>query len=283
MKFKFIFFLVNMISFFILAVLLFLPSFIPNIPNTSMPGSSSPGILLQITLSLMVALFLLLSAFNAFYFINWRLFFLLEKEDWPALVRYLEDEVIKKSKYRPYLVRLLINSYLVLSDSGAVMSLENKAALIKPALLDANALLFGAARILSKDISGAARFFALRKKTAKGARRDWVCWYYGFALVLGREYEEAGKEFSPLARVSKNSVIAGLSSYFLAETLAQELREKKAEYQKTAAVGRERVLKALPLLDDWNRELSRLSAEIHAAAISKYMAKAGKWLYTENT
>ncbi|MDL2230060.1 hypothetical protein LJC14_07420, partial [Treponema sp. OttesenSCG-928-L16] len=80
---------------------------------------------------------------------NRRLFYLLEREDWPALVQYLEGKVMRGGNYSPRLVKLLANTYLVLSDPRSVMALERKLAAAKPALLDRNALVFGAARILS--------------------------------------------------------------------------------------------------------------------------------------
>ena len=204
---------------------------------------------------------------------------LLEKEDWPALVRYLEDKVIQKGKYSSRMVRLLANSYLVLSDSAAVMNLENKVALAKPSLIDTNALIFGTARILGGDISGAIRFFEGRKDTVKAESKDWVHWYHGFAQLLDSQFEEAGESFSLLARFSKDGIIAALSSYFLFETIAPALHEKEAEYIKISFENRDRVCNTLPKKENWRREVSKLSTEIHAAAISKYLEEAGNWLY----
>ena len=204
---------------------------------------------------------------------------LLEKEDWPALVRYLEDRVIQKGRYSSRLVRLLANSYLVLSDSEAVMSLENKVAIAKPALVDANSLVFGTARILGKDISGALHFFETRKDRVKSELREWVRWYYGFSLLLDRQFEKSAGEFSLLSRLSKDAVVTALSSYFLSETIARVLPEKESELLKISAEGRERVRKALPQINNWNREISSLSTEIHAAALSKYLEETGQWLY----
>jgi hypothetical protein len=260
-----------------------------------MMGSAFSASFWKINWPLIAVVAILFVAFNSFYCINRRLFLLLEKEDWPALIRYLEDAVIQKGKYSPRLVRLLANCYLVLSDSASVMSLENKASIVKPSLVDANVLVFGTARILGKDISGAVRFFAVRKDTAKPKVKEWVCWYYGFSLLLDRRYEEAGEEFSLLARLSKDGVIAGLSSYFLSETIARVLAaqnssgraaqngsgrdEKGQEYREIALLGKERVQKALPARKHWNQEISRLSTEIHAAALSKYMEETGLWIY----
>ena len=193
MKFKFIFILFSATLLLFIAVLVLLPPIIF--------GPSFSGMFWKINWPFVVVLVLLLIVFSTFYFINRQLFLLLEKEDWPALVRYLEDRVIQKGNYSPRLVRLLANSYLVLSDSAAVMSLENKTAIAKPSLVDANVLVFGAARLLGNDISGAIRFFAVRRDIKKPGLRDWVRWYHGLALLLDHRFEEASDEFSLLAKM----------------------------------------------------------------------------------
>jgi len=222
---------------------------------------------------------ILFIAFIIFYFTNRTLFMLLEKEDWPALVRYLEGKVIKKGRYSSRLVRLLANSYLVLSDSDSVIKLENKAGIVKPALLDGNALVFGAARILGRDFTGAARFFEARMEKAKAGQKEWLHWYYGFALLLDHQLEKAVEEFSLLAKFSGDGVITALSSYFLSENLSFVMPEKEEEFQEISCEGRERVLIALPRMDSWKREVSRLSTDIHVAIISKYLEETSQWLY----
>jgi len=270
-KFKSIFILLNMTLLLFVALLIMLPLLVM---DTVLIGPFWHG-----NWPFILALTLILAAFNIFYFTNRQLFLLLEKEDWPALVRYLEEKVIQKGRYSSRMVRLLANTYLVLSDSAAVMSLENKTAVAKPALVDANVLVFGTARILGKDISGAVRFFELRKDKAKGNLKEWVRWYHAFALLLDSQFEKAAVEFAVLARMSKDGIIAGLSSYFLTGAIARALPEKEPEFRNVSSQGSERVLKALPELKDWDREASRLSTEVHAAVLSKYMKETGRWLY----
>jgi len=273
LKFKSIFILLNVTLLLFMAILILLPLFIL--------GSAFSVTFWRTNWPLILVLAVLFLGFNLFYLANRRLFALLEKEDWPALVRYLEDKVIQKGKYSSRLVRLLANCYLVLSDSAAVMSLENKVAIARPALLETNALVFGTARILGKDIFGAIRFFDVHKDKVKAGIKDWVHWYHGFALLLDRQYEASGEEFALLARTSADAVITGLSSYFLSETIARFLGVKAEEYRALSSAGRERVLKSLPEQKNWSREISRLSTEIHAAALSKYTEETGRWLYGE--
>jgi len=271
LKFKFVFILISLTLLLLLLIFIILPSFLLG-PSFSFSYWVENWPLLLIW----VAIF---AVFIFFYFTNRRLLLLLEKEDWPALVHYLEYEVLKKGRYSPRLVRLLAAGYLVLSDTDGVLNLENKAAIAKPALLDNNVLLFGAARILGKDFSGAARFFGARKYTAKPKLKEWVSWYLGFSLLLDYRLQGAADEFSFLARESKNAVVTALSSFFLSETLARVLPEKETEFLEVSSVGKNRARSFLPTMENWKREINKISTEIHAAVISKYIEGAGYWLY----
>jgi hypothetical protein len=227
----------------------------------------------------MVILAAIMAGFDVFYLRNRRLYALLEKEDWPALVTYLEDRVIRQGKYTPRLVRLLANTYLVLSDSSAVMSLENKAAMAKPSLVDKNALIFGTARVLGRDFTGAVRFFEARQNSVNSGQRQWVCWYFGFSLFLSRQYDKAAEEFSRLAEVSNDGIITGLSAYFLSTISKKSAPEKLKSLNEDAIHGKERVLKALPTQKNWTKETGRINGEIHIAVLSQHIEAAGKWLY----
>ncbi|MDR1374492.1 MAG: hypothetical protein LBJ24_05935 [Treponema sp.] len=220
-------------------------------------------------------LVLLFLGINGYYFANRRLFLLLEREDWPALVQYLEGRVFQDRRYSPNLVRLLANTYLVLSDSGAVMSLERKMAVAKPALVNANALLFGVARILCKDNAGAVRFFSQRLDSAKTESAEWVRWYYGFSLLLNRQFSTAGEQFSLLVHDSRDAVITGISAYFLANTLP----EQGAGYRSAADNGGARVRKVLPSRGAWQKETEKLQTEVYAVVLLKYIGETADWLY----
>jgi len=272
LKFKFVFILFSLTLLLLLLIFIFFPLFL-----------LGPSFLLsywRTNWPLLLIWVFLFSAFTFFYLTNKRLFLLLEREDWPALVHYLEERVYKKGRYSSRLVRLLATSYLVLADTEGVVKLENKVAVVKPALLDAHVLVFGAARILGKDFSGAARFFEARRYTAKPRFKEWVAWYQGFSFLLDYRLRGAAEEFSRLARESSNIVVAALSAYFLSETLTHVMPEKETEYLEIAAVGKKRTQDALPDIEDWKREIAKFSPEIHAAVIAKYIEGTGHWLYS---
>jgi hypothetical protein len=224
---------------------------------------------------LAVLLFLMLLGLDGFYFANHRLYSLLEKEDWPALVQFLESRVITRNKYTPRLVRILANSYLVLSAPDSLMELENKLSLARPLLIEKNKLLFGIAHILGRDTAGAELFFSKRLDSGE----DWIRFYHGFAALLNQHPESAADDFIVLARESRTALIIGLAGYFLSVNLKKVLPPRAAECIRAGKSAGERVKKALPAHKNWNRELSRSLGDIHVAIISKYAGEAARWIY----
>jgi hypothetical protein len=216
---------------------------------------------------------------DLFYCLNSRLLSLLEREDWPALAQYLEKRVLKEGRYRPILVRLLVNTYLVLADSAAIISLENKLALVKPSLVDANLLTFAAARILSRDYAGAARFLEGRTRAPQAEAAGWPGWYYGFALLLDRRFPEAAVQFAALALNAAEPAVIGLSACFLAENLAGALPDRRLELTAAAMDGKNRLKKAFPRRETWERQISRTTEDAHIAILSTYIGQTTGWLY----
>jgi hypothetical protein len=283
-KFKFVFIAFNIIIVIFLLVICLIPVFVLG------PGFTVNFWRFLWPMALILALTLII--LDIFYFSNRRLFMLLEREDYPALTGYLEMRVLRRGHFSPTLVRLLANTYLVMSDSAAVMNLENKATRAKPSLIESNALVFGVARILAGDTSGAVRFFSARLETVQtGARsrkprgkkansRDmpWVRWYYGFSLLLDRQFTPAAEQFRVLAAESPDALIAGLSAYFLGDTL-QRNAEDKALCLDAAREGSSRVQKFVKGKAQWLAEAEKHKTEVHAIILQKYFNEAADWLF----
>jgi hypothetical protein len=285
LKFKFLFLFFNFMIIAFLAIVVCMPLIILGDDFSSLLREN----LWSSLWPLMVLLACALVALDAYYLFNHGLFRLLEREDWPALVEYLEMRVLRQGRYSGHLVRLLANTCLVMSDSGGVRNLENKLALVKPALVERNALTFGAARILGKDYEGALRFFAARDKGLEGPRfplalldggrsGQWLAWYHGFSLLLGRRFAEAADKFRLLAREARDPVVAALAAWFLVDNLSKIVGPPCLE---EAAAARERIRGILKRRRDWEREVGKTETEIYAAIMRRYINEAGNWLYQQ--
>ena len=221
---------------------------------------------------------------NVFFALNYRIYSLLEKEDWPALVQELKKQIFSKGRYRSRLVTLLINTHLVLSEIQAITELEKEltAKSKNKNPVNHNALGFGAARIVQKDFQGAADFFGSRINGSipcKAADAEWLRWYHGFSLFLSRRFEEAAAYFIILAREGKESIPSGLSAYFLHKHLSTALPLRSAELEKEAENGKNRITLSVQKKSGWDREVKHKETEIYAVILSSYIQNTGDYLY----
>jgi len=234
---------------------------------------------------LAVSLVVILLGIDIFFALNWRLFALLEREDWPALTHYLEERIIGKGQWSSRLVHLLANTYLVLSDPQSVAALEAKAKHAKPGLIEQNALVFGVAHILSNKPEEAKAFFSARLSGRKqgGSRRavyDWLEWYYVFSLLLLHDFAGAADKLLLLASNAKDGLVTALSYSFLHDSIARALPERKEELASAAEAARSRLLKRFPTRAAFQKELQGASAEIHVVVLSKSINEAAESLYS---
>jgi hypothetical protein len=273
MRIKFIVIICNLLIVFFLAVIALTPF--------AIFGPELAADFFRAAWPLALLLILAMAGLNVFFLLNHRLFLLLEREDWPALVEYLERRVLRRGRYSPRLTRLLANSCLVMGDMAGVLRLENKVAIARPVLLEENALLFGAARLLGGDPAGAAVFFRTRLEKAAAKRRSpdalWLRWYYGFSQFLAGAADRAEAEFWELAAAA-DPLVAGLSAYFLAGPLPR-FSARPAECRARAGEGREQVRQSLKTIAGWNRTAAKIETEVYAAIIKKYINEAGAWLF----
>jgi len=233
-----------------------------------------------ITLPLLMFMALFLTCMSIYFFINYRLFSLLEREDWPALAYYLEQKIYVKHKYSEKNVRLLASAYLVISDFQSVLKLESKVILAKPSVVNKNILIFGAARILSGSHADAAAFFKTYMGKCEKRDKQWLNWFYGFSLLLSGDFNQAEPDFSSLAVSSGDVLITGLSAYFLHSSIEKRSLDPD-KCREIAENGRQRVIKAVKTIEKWGKEADKVGAEIHIAIIRKYIDEAAKWLFNK--
>ena len=276
MKFKYLIIAFSILIVLFLLTTALLPMFVPSsVYAANLRNVASP---------LLFFISAILICLGIYFLINYRLFLLLEREDWPALAYYLEQKIFVKNKFNSRYVKLLASSYMVISDYQSVIKLENNAFLAKRSVVEKNVLIFGAARVISGDYKGAVTFFKIHLEKSKLRKQDveWVHWFYGFSCLLESAFDKAEKEFMFMAVSSKDAIIAGISAYFLANNLAgKSLR--RLDCLAAAETGRNRVVKALKKIKRWKKEVKKTETEIHVAIIRKYVNEAGKWIFPENS
>jgi hypothetical protein len=239
----------------------------------------APGVQLWGALALCTVVII---AFDAYYLVNAKLLSFLEKEDWPALVQFLEMQILTKGRYSSRSVRLLAQAYLILSDTASLVNLENKTALAKPPLVETYALIFGTARLLEKNMASAANFFSARIHSRKPNKADllWLRFYYGFSMLLDWRFAEAAEEFIILTKISNDAAITGLAAWFLSGYLVKTLPDRNADITAAMESAKKQVKETVYDLQQWNAKVSKLQRKPHVAIIIQYLGKAGSWIFT---
>ncbi|MBL8967525.1 MAG: hypothetical protein JNG85_10965 [Spirochaetaceae bacterium] len=222
---------------------------------------------------------LLIGGLNAFFIANWKVFILVEREDWGALAAHLVDRIFTRKRYGGRHVALLVNAYLLQSDVEGIERLELELGEKRPELLRRNAVLFGVTRLLRNRPAEAEAFFARFLEAKDVENREWLRFDYAFSLVLQRKAAEA------LPRLrggvsSRDAVLSLLSAYLLGSlgAAAASTEAERAELVALADATKDRLKKRFPG-QRWNREVERAKSEVHIVILSKLIDDAGRWLF----
>jgi hypothetical protein len=214
-----------------------------------------------------------LGAVDTYFGLNWRLFSSLEKEDWAGVASFLEDRIFRKERIRASSVRLLLNTYLVTSNTEGILALEAFAAKKKPDFIGKFSLPFGIPHLLAKDPADPEAFFG-RLMTGGGvADRDWVAWNHAFSLLQLKRSDEARKELADLSEKVDEPVLLLLTLYLL-DVLARTDAELEA---KVAA--RRDSLKARHTPATFQKAIEKSSGNMQVIVLSRLLQDAVQWLF----
>jgi hypothetical protein len=229
--------------------------------------------------SLALLFLLVLGGVNAFFGLNWKVFTLLEAEDWSGLSAHLVDRVFVRKRYGSREVTLLVNAYLLLGDVSGIEGLEVELKARRPALLRRHALLFGVTRLLRNKPAEAEAFLApwLDAMDVEDAR--WLRFDWAFSLVLQRRIREALPRLKAAA-LDRDAVLSLLAAYLIGNLgLAATTEEgERAELAALAEARRAALRKRFPP-SRWNAEVERAKGEIHIVVLSRLIDDAGSWLF----
>ncbi len=213
-----------------------------------------------------------LAAINVYFGLNWKLFTLLEREDWPALISHLEERVYGRGSLRRSHLRMLINACLVSSRMEKIGRLEEHLRTHRPGLLKEFALQFGIPYLLRGEPEGAERYFA-GLLSQEGVRdRSWIRWNHAFSLMQQKRYEPARETLLGLLEEEAQPVLRLLTLYMLDSYAASDpgLRERVEEARRELAGRFDRA--------GWQRRLER-ERNIEVMILSQIIRDATEWLF----
>lgn len=214
-----------------------------------------------------------LCAVDAYFLLNWRLFTGLEKEDWTQVATFLEDRILRRGLITSGRVRLLLNTYLVTSNTDAILALEAFLEKKRPKLIGKFSLPFGIPHLLAQDRTASLAWFRTQLERPALEARDWVRWNFAFCLLQSQQREEAQRELADLAERVEDPVLLLLALYLLEAVAGSE----PALHERVNA-GREE-LKRSHTPATMQKAIEKSSVNIQVVVLSRLLRDATEWLF----
>jgi hypothetical protein len=214
-----------------------------------------------------------LGGVDLYFLLNWRLFRDLEKEEWAGVAGFLEERIFRRGRVFPGRVRLLLNTYLVTSNTEGILALEAYLAKRKPGLISRFSLPFGIPHLLAKDPKDPEAFFRGMLSSPRAADRDWVKWNHAFSLLQMKRPEEARAELVDLAAVVTDPVLLLLVLYLL-DVLAKDdpaLEKKLSDMRDT--------LRGSHTEASIQKAIEKSSGNLQVVVLSRLLQDAVQWLF----
>jgi hypothetical protein len=215
---------------------------------------------------------------NAYFLHNWKLFSLLEKEDWRETCRHLEERIYEKKKETRQSVRILINTYIVLSDSAKLEKLSRYLEEEGSRFFTVFALELGIPLMVKGDPGALKAYFSKALQNPKARKKDWLRWNLAFALMAegsGDDREKAADELAVLAGQTKDPVLLLLAAYLL-----DKLGETRDDTKKLTASVRD-TLKRKDTRSAWEKVSRDSKNNLIVLILSKLLEDAENWFWEE--
>ncbi len=265
MKFKTIFFLFNGIILFSFLFIALMPFFIL--------GGEYTRIFWEENWILALIFFLFISVLDGYFIINWKMFSLLEREDWSGLTAYLEREIYEKKRINNRNIRMMVNASLTISNLEKITRLEKEVRERKPSLLGRFGTMLGLPYLLQREKESGGEFF--RECINRGSKNDlpWLQWCYSFLLMSDGDFDEAVSYLRDLSSQTKDTVLQLLSLYLLS-TISREEDEQQDEWKKS-------FLEKYPRRDNLAKIINKSKgSNVVVLLLSSILEDGQNWMYS---
>jgi len=265
MKFKVIFIVFNLVIVFSFAFIFFMPLLMLGQEYFSLSFKQNliPALLFVFTFIII----------NSYFLSNWKLFNLLEAENWPQLIKFLEEEIFTRNRVRGSYIKMLINAYLLSSAIEKIASLEARVAEKKPLLINRYAIRFGIPYLLKRSPGEAENYFSRLITAPKVHGRVWVEWNYAFSLMQQHKFNEAKEILMGLAESKKDHLLLLLTLYLL-----DSFSKNDTAVAADVSVGCE-YLKKRYTQNSLQKKLERSHKNIEVLLLSRIFNDALGWLF----
>ena len=265
MKMKAIFLLLNAVLGIAFVVIFLTPLFLVGGDWFSMFWSRNWPIAIVFALTL--------GAVDGYFLLNWKLFSGLEKENWGEVADFLESRIFKRGWISSSRVRLLLNTYLVTSNTDGILALESFLSGKKPGIIPRFSVSFGIPHLLSREPKDAEVWFREMLVRPRLADRDWVSWNHAFSLLQCKESDSARAELTGLAEKVSDPVLLLLSIYLL------DVLARNDAALETRVSSKRDMLRARHTPATFQKAIEKSGANIQVVVLSRLLQDASRWLF----
>lgn len=237
---------------------------------------------------------------NVYFLKNWTLFTLMERQEWPKVVDYLENKIYIVESLKPLYIRTLINTYFVTSNAAGIHKLEQFLQTKKNQLVARFAMQFGISYLLTKDPKESEEYFNRMRTLRRVRKKDWIIWSHSLSLIQNEKYSEARSELLILLDNKLNPLLRLITLYLLnslsrnagaesegghengfAEAHVEQSAGRFAERFAERCDDEIRSLRNRYTREYWDREIEKASGDMEVVALSKLIGDAISWLFED--
>jgi hypothetical protein len=217
-----------------------------------------------------------LGGLDGYFVSQWKLFSLLEREDWAGLRTLLEAELAKKGTLGIQKTRIFLNACLIAQNPGRISELREVYVAKKVPFLPKVALSLGLPLVLEGKSEQVVEFFGPLSDSRKtGSDGPWIRWSLAMAKLLQTDTAAARPLLEAGLKDGKQPLLQLLSLYLLDNLRASDDSVR-------ALVDRERPLLASRLTDkEWANHIDGLKEKVILVLfMEKLIGDARRWLVT---
>ncbi len=266
MKFRILFVIFNVVLVASFALIFFMPAFVLGWEYTSVFWSGNWPI---------GAVFVLvLAGLNGYFGYNWRVFTLLEQEDWDGLISHLERIAYERKRLTRQRARILVNAYVVTGRLERIRDLEKFVRDEMPRLLPRLSVELGVPHLLSNDGQRMVEYFGDVKDRVRVSDPAWMRWAYAFGLMLVSRQDEARAELSAVLQESRDPLVRTLTAHML-EPFGDRDEAIARQVDKARAWLREKYTR-----EKLDREMERQRPNLQVLFLSSRIEEARDWVFS---
>lgn len=215
----------------------------------------------------------IMAILNAYFISNWKLFTLLEREDWKSILSYTYDK-LNSGKIKKQYIKIFINAALVNSDLESIKKVKELVWEKRPSWKEEFVLYFGLPYLLENEPAEMIGYYKdfLEIKTNE---RQWVLWNYAFAQMLSKKFDEAKIQLKELGEIAEDPLVLALTGYMVNGFSAAEDQDMKTLENKIKTS----LLEKYPR-EKWKAAVEKSREHVQAAVLSKLIIDAENWLYS---